>query len=128
GTKGLVVRGSEQVREVNRSYYHASAYEYPIAVFTLPEGTPALVHCPDQYNKLEIEELQTGRRLTTRAGEPVDFFHSRLQVSPGGKYLLSAGWVWHPLDMIQIFRLSEVLDCPGALDQWCDVEFARDLV
>src|SRR5204862_1840925 len=95
---------------------------YPVALFTLPDGTQGLAHCPEEYNKLEIEELASGRRLTTRTGEAVDFFHSRLQVSPGGTYLLSAGWVWHPLDTVQIFRMAVVLKNTEQLDRIHDFE------
>src|SRR3954468_8980867 len=35
GTKGLIVHGNDEPREINRSYYHATAYEYPIALFSL---------------------------------------------------------------------------------------------
>src|SRR5262249_11119680 len=108
-----------------RSYYFANAYEYPVAVFTLPDGSQALVHCPDSYNKLEIEELESGRRLTTRDGKSIDFFHSRLQISPGGKYLLSAGWIWHPIDLVQLYCISNVLDDPRVLDQSCKFDFSE---
>jgi len=90
-------------------------------LFRLPDGTQALAHCPDEYNKIEIEELASGQRLTTRTGEALDFFHSRLQVSPGGTYLLSSGWVWHPLDHIQIYRIADVLKEPKQLDLAQDV-------
>jgi len=30
-------------------------------------------------------------------------FHSRLQISADGHNLLSAGWVWHPVDMLVEF-------------------------
>lgn len=120
GTKGLVVCGREHTREINRCDYYARTYEYPIAIFSLPDGTQALAHCPDAYNKIEIEELSSGRRLTERIGKGVDFFHSRLQVSPGGTYLVSAGWVWQPIDAVQIFLVADVLKSPEQLDQYDD--------
>jgi hypothetical protein len=127
GTKGLVVAGTKELRELNRSYYFANTYEYPVAVFALPDGSQALVHCPNRYNKLEVEELESGRPLTTRDGESTDFFHSRLQISPKGKYLLSAGWVWHPLDTIQVFCVSEVLKNPSILDRSCELELPESV-
>lgn len=95
GTKGLLLDPFGFVeREVNRSYYKAEAYRYPLALFTLPDGQTGIVHCPDEYNRLEIEVAATGERLTAAPGrEPSDFFYSRLAVSPSGRYLLSAGWV-----------------------------------
>jgi hypothetical protein len=64
---------------------------------------------------LEIEDADTGARLTSRAGGD-DFFHSRLQVSSGGKYLLSAGWVWHPCCEARVFNLADALEDPVMLD------------
>ena len=32
GTKGLVIRGQRVVREINRSFYHADDYEFPVTV------------------------------------------------------------------------------------------------
>src|SRR5689334_18040867 len=37
GTKGLILREGRIVRELNRSFYHANSYEYPIALFRLPD-------------------------------------------------------------------------------------------
>ena len=33
GTKGLVLKDGRGLREINRSYYHAHVYEYPVAIF-----------------------------------------------------------------------------------------------
>jgi hypothetical protein len=52
------------IRELGRSYYHADAYRYPLALFTLPDGRTGLVHCPAAYNRLEIEDALTGAPLT----------------------------------------------------------------
>src|SRR5438093_13759071 len=38
GTKGLLLDNGKIVREFNRSFYHANAYEYPVALFQLPDG------------------------------------------------------------------------------------------
>ena len=91
GTKALLLEpGGKVIRELNRSYYCAEAYRYPLALFTLPDGRTGLVHCPEQYNRLEIEVARTGERLTGNQGrDPDDFFHSRLAVSPDGRFLLA---------------------------------------
>jgi hypothetical protein len=117
GTKGLILKQGKIVREINRSFYHAHVYEYPVALFTLPDGREVIAHCPDHYNVIEIEEVESGNRLTSRTGEAADFFHSRLQVSSDGRYLLSAGWVWHPWDTIQLFDIAQALEAPGNLDR-----------
>src|SRR6266702_1999029 len=92
-------------------------YEYPIAILELPDGVVGLAHCPEGYNRLEIEEIESGDKLTLRPGESPDFFHSRLQVSPDGAYLLSAGWVWHPVDVIHVFSIHDALKCSEHLDK-----------
>lgn len=117
GTKGLVLRGNKCLREINRSFYHAHVYEYPVAIVNLPNGLVGLAHCPEGYNRLEIEEIESGDKLTLRPGESPDFFHSRLQVSPEGDYLLSAGWVWHPVDFVHVFSIRDALQSPDHLDK-----------
>jgi hypothetical protein len=118
GTKALLLGSDGRlIREVDRSYYHAEAYRYPLALCTLPNGRTGLVHCPGDYNRLDIEDALTGERLTTGAGrEPDDFFHSRLAVSPSGRYLLSAGWVWHPWGCLAVYDLTRALAEPTTLD------------
>ncbi len=117
GTKGLVLEHGKILREIDRSFYHASAYDYPAALGRLPDGREILVHCPDDYNVLELEELETGQRLTTGERHAVDVFHSRLAVSPDGRHLLSAGWLWHPVGTVEVYDLVAALDDPTVLDQ-----------
>ena len=117
GTKGLILKRGNVVREINRSFYHADVYEYPVGLFTLPDRREVIAHCPDHYNVIEIEEVESGKRLTSRSGEAADFFHSRFQVSPDGRFLLSAGWIWHPFDTIQLFDIGQALQTPEILDR-----------
>ncbi|CAN5801012.1 hypothetical protein BH09VER1_BH09VER1_48820 [soil metagenome] len=115
GTKALVLQNGEIVRELNRSFYHAYTYEYPITL--LRRGDQILaIHCPEEYNKLEIQDVVTGELLTQRTSESGDFFHSRLAVSPGGRFLLSAGWCWHPWDAVVYYDLEAALKDPSHLD------------
>lgn len=117
GTKGLVLRGGEFVREINRSYYHAHVYEYPLALFSLRDGREVLAHCPDEYCRLEIDDLASGERLTkSEQRQPADFFHSRLAASPSGQHLLSAGWIWHPVDAVHVYDVAAALTEPTHLD------------
>jgi hypothetical protein len=118
GTKGLLLKDGKILREINRSSYHAAAYEYPIALFHEPGGRLLLAHCPRSYCAVELEETETGRPLTASAERsPSDFFHSRLAASPHGKRLLSAGWVWHPWDIVVSFDVARVLANPCHLDR-----------
>ena len=111
------MRTQRIVREIHRSSYHAEAYRYPIALFTLPDGRTGLVHCPNDYNRLEVEDTLTGQPIGS-AGirAPADFFHSRLAVSTDGTRLLSAGWVWSPWSCLAVYDLASALTDPSLLD------------
>lgn len=116
-TKAVILRRGDVYREVNRSYYQADEYEYPIAVFRLSSGREVLAHCPDDYCCLQIEDLTTGEVLTRSAArKPADFFHSRLAASPDGRYLISAGWVWYPMDDVNVYSVEDALNDPCHLD------------
>ncbi|HEY2794091.1 MAG TPA: hypothetical protein VGJ28_17125 [Micromonosporaceae bacterium] len=116
GTKALLYQGDDLIRELNRSYYHASDFDYPIALGALPNGRNIVVHCPDQYNTLQIDDAATGERLTTGSRKPVDIFHSRLAISPDGRHLLSAGWYWQPEGVAEVFDLTAALESAEHLD------------
>jgi len=117
GTKGLLIKEGEILREINRSYYLANSYEYPAAFLTYNKKT-FLAHCPISYCQLDFEEVETGEIVTNvKTRKPSDFFHSRLEISQSGKYLLSKGWVWHPIDVIQIFQIEDCISNPLLLDK-----------
>lgn len=129
GTRGvLLTPDGRPIREITRSHYQASAYRYPLALCTLPDGRTGLVHCPEDYHRLEIEVATTGERLTASTDRrPLDFFHSRVAVSPSGRYLLSAGWVWHPWGCLALYDLTRALTTPATLDTGGDVFGLRGL-
>ncbi|MES1226919.1 MAG: hypothetical protein ABUT20_66205 [Bacteroidota bacterium] len=117
GTKGLLLKNGEILREINRSYYCADAYEYPAAFFTIGNRT-FLIHCPFKYCRLDFEDVETGEIITSSPDRnPSDFFHSRLEISPTGKYLMSKGWFWHPWDDIKLFNIEQCIQTPALLDQ-----------
>jgi hypothetical protein len=116
GTKALLMTGGTVHRELNRGYYQSDTFDYPIALGTLPDGRVVVVHCPDEYNVLQIDEADTGRHLTPGPRSPIDIFHSRLSVSADGRHLLTAGWYWHPYGVCMVFDLVEALRDPAALD------------
>jgi hypothetical protein len=118
GTKGLLLDAGKDLREINRSYYQANVYEYPVLLFQLLDGREVIAHCPEDYNKLEIEEIETGKRLTSRPPQQAtDFFQSRLSTNPSGTKLMSAGWVWHPFDSTIVYDIQNVLANPASLDR-----------
>ena len=128
GTKGLLLRDGKCLRELNRSYYHANAYEYPVALFHEPGGRLLLAHCPEDYRRIELEEAETGRPLSASTQrEPEDFFHSQLAASTGGKRLLSAGWVWHPWGAVACFDIARALADPRHLDHADPLPYARNV-
>jgi hypothetical protein len=117
GTKALVLDRGKLIRELNRSFYHANAYEYPIALFEHVDGRTLIAHCPDDYNRIEIDDVATGARLTSPSErKPADFFHSRLSVSPRNSRLLSAGWIWHPVDSVSTWSIADALADGRVLD------------
>ena len=110
GTKGLVLRGGKILREINRSFYHADRYDYPATIFRLRDGRDVLAHCPDAYNRIDLDELPSFHRLTPAgaAGRP-SIFHSRLVANPAGTRLLTAGWVWHPVGMAGVIDVDQAV-------------------
>jgi hypothetical protein len=116
GTKGLVIRDRRVLREIDRSFYHANVYEFPVALGRLYDGTKVLIHCPDGYNRLVVETLADGRRLASATERAADLFQSRLRVSPDGRRLLTAGWLWHPYGVADVYDLVLACEDPTALD------------
>ena len=96
GTKAVLYKNWKEHREMNRSYYFAKAYDYPVALTSISGGRVVIVHCPNSYDTVEIEDAETGEVLGKKKSDAMEF-HSRLSVSADGRYLVSAGWFWHPL-------------------------------
>lgn len=117
GTNGVLLKNGEPLREISRSDYCATVYEYP-AVFVAVNGITYLVHCPVAYNQLDFENVETGELVTNvLVRQPSDVFHSRLEISPEGGYLMSRGWCWHPWDVIKVFDIQACLSNPLLLDE-----------
>jgi hypothetical protein len=121
GTKGLLLRNGEVLRELNRSFYCASVYAFPVCLWQTASGRTLLAHCPNEYNVLQLEDADTGEVLAAADLEQSDdFFHSRLQASPSGARLLSAGWLWHPWDAVVFFDLARAIEDPQHLSSAAD--------
>lgn len=117
GTKALLLRRGEIVRQLNRDFYHAEAYPYPLTFGRVAGGREVVIYCPEDYRRLEIEDVMTGERVTAAsARNPADFFQSGLNVSPGDRWLLSAGWVWHPVHAVNFYDLHQAARDSSALD------------
>ncbi|MEV1062810.1 hypothetical protein [Streptomyces sp. NPDC050263] len=116
GADALLLEGAIPLRELTRDSYHDEDFDYPVALTALPDGREILVHCPEEYNVLQIEDAASGQRLTPGTREAKDVFHSRLSVSGDGRRLLVAGWVWHPYGIAEVFDLEAALTDPAVLD------------
>lgn len=116
GTKGLLLKEGELLREINRPYYCSDAYEYPATFVTLNSIT-YLIHCPVEYCQLDFENVETGEIVTNIPGRNADdVFHSRLELSPDNTFLISNGWLWHPLHVLNVFNINDCLKNPLLLD------------
>jgi hypothetical protein len=116
GTKAVLMKNGLVHRELNRSYYFAEAYDYPIAIAENPSRHPVVVHCPQEFNLLEIEDAESGENLH-RVKSPHMEFHSRLAVSADRRYLLDAGWFWHPWCGACVFDLGLASSEPSAIGE-----------
>jgi hypothetical protein len=104
GTKAVLFKDGREHRELNRSYYFAEAYDYPIALARV-DARVVVFHCPTAYNVVELEDAESGKVLWSKKTKEMEF-HSRLAVSDNGKFLLSAGWFWHPLGGAWLSRIG----------------------
>ncbi|MGJ5816079.1 hypothetical protein [Paludibaculum fermentans] len=102
-------------RELNRSFYFAHAYDYPLTVALGPTGRVVVIHCPNSSDTIEVEDAETASVLVTKKSRDMEF-HSRLAVSPDGRYLLDAGWFWHPLGGAWVCDLAALLHPDSAGD------------
>jgi hypothetical protein len=117
GTAGLLLRDGHIVRAIHRAPSHADAYLFPVCLFQL-NGRTLIAHCPDSYARIEIDDAETGERLTrSTSRKEADFFHSRLAASPSAKRLTSAGWYWHPWDAVVWFEIEAAIVDPTLLDR-----------
>ncbi|MCL1992820.1 MAG: hypothetical protein FWG66_07720 [Spirochaetes bacterium] len=122
----LINLDSGTVRELEREDYHCDVSSYS-ADFLEREGRVLLI-CQSQWNRLDIYDAESGENLSERevywrkSSEKkedgstlyeyknyLNFFHSRLHISPDGKHFLSNGWVWHPQDSICLFETETFL-------------------
>jgi hypothetical protein len=118
GTKALLLHRGKIVRQLNRDFYHAEVYPYPLTFGRLTDGREVLIHCPESYCQLEIEDIVTGERLKSIAErKPSDIFQSGLSVSPNGRWLLSNGWVWHPVEVAELYDLESAARDTSSLDK-----------
>jgi len=117
GTKALILKNGEILRELNRSYYCANSYEYPIQFLKI-ENKYAIVHCPQEYNLIQIEYVESGDLVTKIENRNADdCFHSRFRINQSNSLLLNTGWVWHPYGIIELYNIAEGLNDNSIFDR-----------
>ncbi len=105
GTKAVLMKNGSVHRELNRSFYCAESYDYPIVIGADPNGRAIVIHCPNKFDLLEMEDAETGRVLDSLTSKEMEF-HSCLSLSPDGRFLADAGWFWHPWCGAVVFELT----------------------
>ena len=120
-TKAVLVKNGSVHRELNRSFYCAEAYDYPITIGTDAAGRVVVIHCPNTFDLLEIEDAETGTVLDSLKSKDMEF-HSRLNLSADGCLLIDAGWFWHPWCGAVVFEITRADD--GTLRFMKDTAFS----
>jgi hypothetical protein len=110
-------------RELSREDYHCDVSSYSFGF--MERSGRVLYICQTQWNRLDIFDAESGENLTGREvwtrktgtdenGNAVyesrnylDYFHSRLHISPSGSRFISNGWVWSPFDQILVFGTDD---------------------
>jgi hypothetical protein len=108
-TKALLLKNGKIHRELNRSFYCAESYDYPIALGEYLGGDVLVAHCPRSFDTLEIEDTETGAMLDGLKTKEMEF-HSRLCFSGDGRSLIDAGWFWHPWCGAAVFQLTRTIE------------------
>lgn len=127
-TKALLFKNGKIHRELNRSFYCAEAYDYPIAIGEVAGERIVLAHCPNGFDSLEIEDAETGMVLDSLKCKEMEF-HSRLSFSPDGRFLIDAGWFWHPWCGAVVFEIAQTGDGPPRFSKdpaFCEVFSAKN--
>jgi hypothetical protein len=109
GLAGIVIdRKDSRKLHLSREDYHSENCRFPIA-FIEHEGELLLVH-GTEWNRIDFTRLRdftllTPREVTKENG--IDYFLSSLFVSPKHKQFASNGWVWQPMDRIQVYDVKD---------------------
>jgi hypothetical protein len=108
-TKAVLIRNGHTHRELNRSFYCAEDYDYPVTIGTDSTNRGVIIHCPNSFDVLEIEDAENGVVLDSLKSKEMEF-HSRLNLSSAGRFLIDAGWFWHPWRGVAVFEIARSAD------------------
>ncbi|WP_410639972.1 hypothetical protein [Amycolatopsis sp. lyj-346] len=103
------------VLDLDRDWNDNELTRFPLAF--LGEGETAKVVAGTDWNRLDVFALPGGEQLTDRVtaapphGEPepehyLDYFQGALHPSPSERWLVTDGWVWHPIGAPQAVDLA----------------------
>jgi hypothetical protein len=117
GVRGAIVDLAKRctILPLVREDYHAEHCTFPIAFV---ERDRTLVVWGPEWNRVDIVDPRTGESVTARApiehgsDHYLDYFHSGLEVSPGGSWIVSNGWIWHPYGSVVAWSVDAWLANP----------------
>jgi hypothetical protein len=108
GKQGLVIDLQRNVvtLKLNGGDYYSDTVPFSFA-FVNVRGQVRCIHRTG-WNRLDVSDPVTGELLSergptkyqkdeSRPAHYLDYFHGALQISPNGTYVMSDGWVWHPI-------------------------------
>ena len=111
------------IKTLSRGDYHVQHSVFP-AQFVMCEGRELLV-CGSSWNRVNVyDPAQDCVCLTTPPvientndddddddeNDGIDYFYGRLYASPGSQWLVSSGWCWHPVGVMNAWSLPAWLE------------------
>ncbi len=98
-----------RVLNLDRGGYRPTVSRFPVAL--VQQNDRCLLIHASSWNQLHITDLETGKAVNNRqVGDRFDYFHASLSASPGGEWVISNGWVWHPMGWLRSWSLKDWLD------------------
>lgn len=116
GLNGIVFRvdQADWRLKLSREDYHCGVCTWAIGFYKRDEQVH-LIHAT-QWNGLDITCLENSQCLTTREIDYekelnyLDYFHSRLHMSPDQQHFVINGWIWSPWDVLYGWNIDEFLE------------------
>ena len=120
GRNGMIlsVADGHEILALDRGSYHNEQTQFPCA-FVEVDGRTVVVAASD-WNRVDAFDPRTGACLSPRSptryskGEPrpehyLDYFYGPLLVSPNGRWIVTNGWVWHPVGVPRVWDVRRWL-------------------
>jgi hypothetical protein len=118
GDYGVIVDVADRtsIFELHRDGHSHHVGRFPIA-FIERAGRQLIAFSPE-WNRLDIVDPRTGEIVTPHASPPhesahdLDYVHCGLLVSPDERWILDAGWVWHPVGIPTTWSMDAWFENP----------------